>query len=142
VLARCENYTLGIDLPGWAREERGAKPMSARSIVTRQRDHRRDRGKSESNDMVNDVPETERELKMCIRASQVTGYPLYFPSLKQQIDVFAITFVSKVRTPLSVVLPTALSPPLPACGSCNLSNTLNVYLSIFTFLIVHRSARY
>ena len=81
VLARCENYTLRIDLPGWARQERGAKPMSARSFVTRQRDHRRDRGKSESNDMVNDVPETEQELKTCIRASQVTGYPLYFPSL-------------------------------------------------------------
>ena len=50
-LARLEDCALEIDLPGWTAEEWGAKPMSARSIVAKQRDHRRDRGKSESNAM-------------------------------------------------------------------------------------------
>lgn len=69
-LARLETYALDVDFPGWAAEERGAKSMSTRSFVTRQRDHRRDRGKSVSNAMVNDVSETERDAKKkCIRTS-------------------------------------------------------------------------
>ena len=46
-LARLETYALDVDFHGRAAEEWGAKPMSTRSFVTRQRDHRRDRRKPE-----------------------------------------------------------------------------------------------
>jgi hypothetical protein len=52
--------------------------MSARSIVTRKRDHRDDRGKSGSNDMVNDGPEALREPKKTCASSV---HPSHLPSL-------------------------------------------------------------
>jgi hypothetical protein len=52
-LARLETYAFDIDLPGWAAEEWGAEPVSTRSFVTRQRDHRRDRGKPVLDAVVN-----------------------------------------------------------------------------------------
>ena len=79
-LARLEDCALEIDLPGWTVEEWGAKPLSARSFVARRRDHRCDRGKSEPNAMVNDVPETERDAKKACCISQ-DRHPLCFPSL-------------------------------------------------------------
>ena len=39
--------------------------MSTRSLVERQRDHSSDRGKPVSAAMVNDVPETERDVRTC-----------------------------------------------------------------------------
>ena len=51
-LARHETYALDVDFPG------RAMSMSARGFTTRQRDHRRDRGKPVPNDVVNDVSVT------------------------------------------------------------------------------------
>ena len=51
--------------------------MSAGSFVARQRDHRRDRGESGSNNVVNDVSKPEQDArKMCIGTS-----PVVFPFL-------------------------------------------------------------
>jgi len=60
---RLEAYALDVDFPGWPAGGRGAKSMSARSFVARQRDHRHDRGKSVSNAVVNDMSETEPDTK-------------------------------------------------------------------------------
>lgn len=70
-LARPETYAFDTDFPGWAAEEWGAKPTPAGGFVTRQRDHRRDRGKSMADAVVNYVSETERDAKKCIRTSSL-----------------------------------------------------------------------
>jgi hypothetical protein len=64
--------------------------MSAGSFVARQRDHRRDRGKPGSNDVVNDVSKPEQDArKMCIETS-----PVVFPFLvseKNEWTSFSVT---------------------------------------------------
>lgn len=54
--------------------------MSTRSFVTRQRDHRRDRGKSLSNAMVNDVSETEPDAEKALHESDRVTPDVFFPS--------------------------------------------------------------